>query len=252
VAGRGHGAASASGGSLDDERLHSTGEGGRQLGGEAARLRVASLGRKRGVTDRVVEFLDDLLQAVQGLRRDLLRLTWQRAGSTRPGDEPLNLAGRDQGPPEKVGGLVRVARPQRHLAKQLGEVFAAPSRTQPCQASLLCGPVVPADAVLLRPNGRVDVRDLGYWRCSGTAVKTADIVAPADCSRLVNRTLMTSIVLELEDLPVRLDHRRGEGLPGESPVGVVGAGGVAALAPVQALRVDRAAVGPGAGTSVPS
>jgi hypothetical protein len=62
--------------------------------------------------------------------------------------------------------------------------------------------VVPADAFLLRPDGRVDVRELGYRRRSGTAVKTADIVAPADCSRLVNRTLMASIVLELEGLPV--------------------------------------------------
>jgi hypothetical protein len=189
VAARERGARAASASSSQrpcaDEPFDSTGKGRRQLDGEALTLRVAGLVHKRGVTDRTVEFVD-LLQAAQGLRCDLLRLPRPRSGTSRPGDERLDLAGRDQGPPEKVGGLVGVARPERHLAEQFGEVLAAAASPLTCQAALLGGPVVPADAVLLRPNGRVDMRALGYrWR-SGTAVKTADVVTPADCSGLVN------------------------------------------------------------------
>jgi hypothetical protein len=139
---------------LHAAQLLDTGEEDRgEVEGEGARVRRIRLVIE-SVTDGLVKLLDDHVEAVQDSGGDPLPppSPWL---VPPPRDEPLDLMGRSPGPPEQVGGLLGIARRERHPAEKLGEVLAA----MPCPlarlAALLGGPVGAADTVLLCPDAGV-------------------------------------------------------------------------------------------------
>jgi hypothetical protein len=131
------------------------------------------------VADSLVEFLDDHVEAVQGSGGDP-RPPLSPWLVPPPRDEPLDLVGRRPGPPEKVGGLVGVARTERHAAWQLGQVLAALPRPLGRLAAILGGPVVAVYAVLPRLDAAED-------RAAGHRVARAAGTRAGTCAREIGR-----------------------------------------------------------------